>query len=469
MRQKLKLIILLAIWMPVTGLSQFSISGKVTDNKTEEPLPGAHVVLDGYFLSVTTGLNGDFLINNLKAGSYKLKVTFIGYKTAVQIVDVQSDKTVNFQLSYTAIMSDEVIVSAVRVDKKSPTAYSTLNKEQIDQNNTGQDLPYILQMTPSVVTTSDAGAGIGYTGIRIRGTDITRINVTMNGVPVNDAESHGVYFVDLPDLASSVDNIQVQRGVGTSSNGAAAFGASINIQSTRLQAISYAEINSSAGSFNTFKNTVRFGSGLLDGKWAFDGRLSAISSNGYIERGWSDLRSFYFSGGYFGEKTIVKAIITSGKEKTYQAWNGISKEQLKIDRRYNPGGEMLDEDGNVIGFYDNQTDNYQQDYYQFHIAQKLTDNLDLSSALYYTKGKGYYENYRNQKKYEKYGFDNVIIGSDTICKTNLIDQKWLDNDFYGLNLALNYKKQKMKIIFGGSYNYYEGDHFGYIIWAEHAS
>ncbi len=366
-------------------------------------------------------------------------------------------------------MSDEVIVQSTRVQEKSPSTYSTIENTEIVRQNTGQDLPFILQITPSVVTTSDAGAGVGYTGIRIRGTDITRINVTMNGVPVNDAESHDVFFVDLPDLASSVDNIQIQRGVGTSSNGAAAFGASINIQTTSLNPDPYAELNSAAGSFSTFKNTLRFGSGLVNGKWAFDGRLSAIQSDGYIDRGWSNLKSFYVSGGYFGEKTILKAIVTSGWEQTYQAWNGTPKDSLSTNRTYNPSGEMYDNDGNIIGYYDNETDNYRQDYYQLHFVQELNKNLNLSSALFYTKGKGYYESYKNKDSYSDYGFDDVIIGGDTITKTNLINQKWLDNDFYGLNLALNYTHNKINATIGGGWNQYQGDHYGYIIWAEHSS
>ncbi len=366
-------------------------------------------------------------------------------------------------------MSDEVIVQATRAQDKSPTTYAIVDKQQIADNNIGQDLPYILQISPSVVTTSDAGAGVGYTGIRVRGTDITRINVTMNGVPVNDPESQNVYFVDLPDLASSVDNIQIQRGVGTSTNGAAAFGASINIQTTKLNPDPYAEINSMAGSYKTFKNTVRFGSGLIDGKWAFDGRYSNINSDGYIDRGWSKLNSFYLSGGYYGEKDIFKVIVTSGWEKTYQAWYGIPKDSLETNRRYNPSGEMYDEEGNITGYYDNQTDNYRQTYYQMHYAHQFNPNLNLSAALFYTKGKGYYESYRNMDEYSDYGFEDVIIGDDTISETNLIRQKWLDNDFYGLNASVNYTKEKINFTAGGGFNYYDGDHYGYIIWAEHAS
>ncbi|MCF8368083.1 MAG: TonB-dependent receptor [Bacteroidales bacterium] len=461
-------IILAILLIPVLGFSQYSIRGKVIDKESEKPLPGAHIILDDSYLSATSGGNGYFIFNKVKAGLHRITVSFMGYKPMVITRQIEADTELEIALEYTAIISEEVIIQAVRVDKKSPTTVTSISREQISANNSGQDLPYILQLSPSTVTSSDAGAGVGYTGIRIRGTDISRINVTMNGVPINDAESHGVYFVDLPDLASSVDNIQVQRGVGTSTNGAAAFGASINIQTSSLQADPFAEVNSQAGSFNTFKNTVSFGSGLIDEKWAFDGRLSSISSDGYINRGWSDLRSFYLSGGYYGEKTIVKAIITSGKENTYQAWYGISKEQLETDRRYNPAGEMYGEEGELEGFYHNQTDNYQQDYYQLHLAQKISDHLNLSSAVFYTKGKGYYENYRNNKSYSSYGLENVIIGSDTLTQTNMVDQKWLDNDFYGINLALKYNKHGLKATLGSGLNFYEGGHYGYIVWAQNA-
>ncbi|MEZ5197982.1 MAG: TonB-dependent receptor [Bacteroidales bacterium] len=463
------ILLLLLGLLPVFSFSQYSIYGKVTDKETQESLPGAYVILDDSAQIASSDAQGNYKFTDIRSGQHKLTVSFIGYKTVVRDIDLQKNINLNFELKYTALLTDEVIVQATRAQKKSPTTYSVVGKQQITDNNTGQDLPYILQITPSVVTTSDAGAGVGYTSIRIRGTDITRINVTMNGVPVNDPESQGVYFVDLPDLASSVDNIQIQRGVGTSTNGAAAFGASINIQTTKLNPDPYAEINSIAGSFNTFKNTLNFGSGLINGKWAFDGRISAIQSDGYIVRGWSDLKSYYISGGYYGEKSILKAIVTSGKEKTYQAWYGTPKDSLKTNRKYNPSGEMYDDNWNLIGFYDNQTDNYQQDYYQLHFAHQFNRRLNLSTALFYTKGKGYYESYRNKDTYEEYGFENVVVGGDTITETNLIRQKWLDNDFYGINLSMNYTINKLDISVGGNWNQYEGDHYGYIIWAEYTS
>lgn len=466
---KTGILALFACCIPQLLFSQFSISGKVTDKESGVGLPGAHVVLSGTELASFTDPSGYYKITGLSKGMYTIEVTFIGYEKSVLSTELNTDKVIGIALRYSVVMSDEIIVQSTRVDENSPTVYSTVSKQQIEANNTGQDLPYILQLSPSVVTSSDAGAGVGYTGIRIRGTDISRINVTMNGVPVNDAESQTVYFVDLPDLASSIDNIQVQRGVGTSTNGAAAFGASINIQTTSLNPDPYGEFNSVAGSFNTFKNTARFGTGLIDNKWAFDGRLSSVISDGYINRGWSDLNSFYLSGGYYGKKTILKAIVTSGSESTYQAWYGTPKDSLSTNRTYNPSGEMFDENGNISGYYDNQTDNYKQDYYQLHFAQKLSDDLDLTSALFYTKGKGYYESYRNNDSYAEYGFEDVIIGGDTITETNLVRQKWLDNNFYGLNLALTYEVNKIKATFGGGYNYYDGDHYGYIVWAEQSS
>lgn len=461
--------ILLITIFPYALFAQYAVSGKITDKESGKPLAGASIVVQNSKLSSASATDGTYVVAGLKKGIYRFKVSFVGYKSISQEVDVNESRTVDFALEYSPVISDEVIVHSTRVQEKSPSTYSTIESAEIIRQNTGQDLPVILQITPSVVTTSDAGAGVGYTGIRIRGTDITRINVTMNGVPVNDAESHDVFFVDLPDLASSVDNIQIQRGVGTSSNGAAAFGASINIQTTSLNPDPYAELNSAAGSFNTFKNTLRFGSGLVNGKWAFDGRLSAIQSDGYIDRGWSNLKSFYVSGGYFGEKTILKAIVTSGWEQTYQAWNGTPKDSLSENRTYNPSGEMYGDNGNIVGYYDNETDNYRQDYYQLHFVQQFNQNLNLSSALFYTKGKGFYESYINMDSYSDYGFDEVIIGGDTITETNLINQKWLDNDFYGLNVALNYSRNRLNATFGGGWNSYEGDHYGYIIWAEHSS
>jgi len=368
-----------------------------------------------------------------------------------------------------AILGEEVNIIATRAQDKTPTTYSMMNHVDIEKNNLGQDLPFIIENTPSVVVTSDAGTGIGYTGINIRGTDLTRINVTLNGIPVNDAESQGVWFVDLPDLASSAGNIQIQRGVGTSTNGAGAFGASINIQTIPFEQDPYGEINSSAGSFNSFKNTIRFGTGLMDDKFEFDGRISRITSDGYIDRAFSKLTSFSLSGGYYGKKTTLKVIVLSGTEKTYQAWGGVPKDSLATNRTYNPEGGYIDNNGK-IAYYNNQTDNYTQTNCQLLFSQEINSSLNLNVALHYTKGSGYYESYDTAQSFSAYNLNNVIIGGTTITKTNLIDQKWLDNDFYGFTFSGNYhRKDKLKITLGGALNQYYGKHYGKVIWAQYAS
>lgn len=452
--------------LPAAMIAQFSISGKVTAKDNGNPLPGAHIIVENSIYSTATDELGNYNITNLKEGDYQLKISYVGFKTQVIDINIDKNTTKNVSLEPANIFSEEVIITAIRANDESPTTYTVMNQTQIAKRNMGKDLPYIFKTTPSLVVTSDAGAGVGYTGMRIRGTDLTGINVTLNGVPVNDAESHNVFFVDLPDLASSINDVQIQRGVGTSTNGAASFGASININTGENNIDPFAEVSSAYGSFNTFKNTVSFGSGLLKNKWNFSGRLSSISSDGYIDRASSDLQSAYLSGSYIGEKDIFKAVAILGKEKTYQAWYGVPKDSLKTNRTYNPAGEMYDNDGNFLGYYNNQTDNYTQNYYQLHYAHKFNDKLNLATTGFLTTGKGYYESYRNQDDYSDYGILDTIIGNDTISSTNLVRQKWLDNKYYGLNLALNYSTERINLNFGGGWNRYEGDHFGKIIWAQ---
>jgi iron complex outermembrane receptor protein len=377
-----------------------------------------------------------------------------------------------------------VVVNATRADRKSAMAYSNIDNKKIAEQNLGQDLPYLLNQQTSIVTTSDAGTGVGYTGIRIRGSDATRVNVTINGIPVNDAESQGAYWVDLPDIASSIDNIQIQRGVGTSTNGAGAFGGSLNIQTTKLNPKAYGEYNASYGSFNTFKNTVNVGSGLIDEKFAFDARLSKITSDGFIDRGKSNLQSYYLSGGYFGKSNIVKFITFSGQEETYQAWNGIPEARLKgdvqgmedyINRNYldaEDADHLRNSSNRTYNqfTYDNQVDHYKQDYYQLHYSHEFNSQWNSHVALFYTKGKGYYEEYKKGEAFSKYGLDDVTIGSTTITSTNLVRRRWLDNDFYGTTFSLEYNShKKLSALIGGGWNQYKGQHFGEVIWAQYAS
>ncbi|WP_395051273.1 TonB-dependent receptor [Flavobacterium sp.] len=362
---------------------------------------------------------------------------------------------------------DEVLVSAVRATTKMPVSFSNLDKKEIKLRNLGQDIPILMNYLPSVVTTSDAGNGVGYTGIRVRGSDATRVNVTINGIPYNDSESHGTYWVNMPDFASSVESLQLQRGVGTSTNGAGAFGASLNMLTDSYSDNPSGEISSSFGSFNTFKNTVKFSTGLINNHFEIAGRLSALKSDGYIDRAKSDLKSYFLQGTYVGKTTLIKALAFGGKEKTYQAWYGVDAATMETDRTFNPAGMYTDESGNTR-FYDNQTDNYQQDHYQLHWNERITDNWSTNLAFHYTKGKGYYEEYQEDQNFADYGLA-PIVAAPTVNTTDLVRQKWLDNDFYGTTFSANYKEENLDLIFGGGWNKYEGDHFGKVIWARFAS
>ncbi len=360
---------------------------------------------------------------------------------------------------------DEVLLKAVRAHSQTPVTFSNLNKKDFQSRNLGQDIPMMLNYLPSVVTTTDAGAGVGYTGIRVRGSDATRVNVTINGIPYNDSESQGTFWVNMPDFASSTENIQLQRGVGTSTNGSAAFGASLNVMTDSFSEKASVELANSFGSFNTRKHTVKFSSGLLDNKFELAGRLSQIKSDGYIDRASSDLKSYFLQGTYIQGSTLLKALVFGGQEITYQAWNGLEDpDKLENDRTYNPAGEMYDSDGNLIGFYDNEVDHYNQDHYQLHWNEKWSTKWSSTLALHYTKGKGFYENYKGGEKLSKYGLSPVVINGVSINKTDIIRQKWLDNDFYGTVFSINYKDQDWNVIVGGGVNKYEGAHFGTILW-----
>jgi iron complex outermembrane recepter protein len=467
----MKNLILLAsvMLMPLLGLGQSQIAGRVLDAQTNEPLSGAHVSIEGTYLKTITDVQGRFQFTGLETAENLLKVSFMGYETLLREIDPSKDKDIKVMMQRRIVLEDEVIISSTRMTATMPSTFSDISGDDIRRINLGQDMPMLLQTSPSVVTTSDAGAGIGYTGIRVRGTDITRINVTVNGIPLNDPESHGVFWVNLPDLASSVESIQLQRGVGTSANGAAAFGASINIQTQALRSEPYAEISSAAGSFNTLKNNVMLGSGLIDGKFTIDARLSKINSDGYIDRAFSDLKSFFVSGGYYSDKSILRVNVFSGNEKTYQAWNGIPYDSLDVNRTYNPSGEYTDKDGN-LQYYDNETDNYQQDHYQLLYTRELNNNLILNLAGFYVRGFGYYENYKQNQRFSSYALPSIIIGGDTITRTNLVRRKYLDNHFAGGNFSLNCDASgQTRIYFGGGLNHYDGAHYGTVQWAEFAS
>ena len=451
------------------GFSQLTLTGKITD-KAGKALPGATIAVKGTYLGTVANSYGDYKFQNLKEGNYNFVVSFLGYQSTQKEIQVTKSTSLDFSLESSAIMADEVLVAATRAGNKAPVAVTNLSSDDVRKQNTGQDIPYQLNLTPSMVVSSEAGSGVGYSALRIRGTDASRINVTVNGVPLNDSESQGVFWVNMPDFSSSVDNIQIQRGVGTSTNGAAAFGATINFQTETINADPYAEVQSVAGSFNTFRNTIKVGTGLIDGKFSFDARYSRLKSDGFVDRAFSDHESFFVSGTYYKEKSMLKFNVMSGDQKTGISWWGNPTvnnpdESVVEDRKYNPAGEYTDENG-VTRYYDNQTDNYKQTHYQLFYSQELTSNLNMNAALHYTKGKGFYEQYKEDESYAEYGLSNPIYGAEEVSSTDLTRQKWLKNDFYGFTYSLNYKKNSVDASFGGAWNRYDGDHFGNILWAQ---
>ncbi len=458
MKQQL-LTLLLTCLLPIFASAQYNINGSV-QNENGDNVVGATVWLENTNIGTITDGEGYFELNNLRSNLYELKIRFLGYAIHTEKVYLTGNQTVNIILRNSNYLVDTVLVAATRAEANSATAYTNVSKEELDKLNLGQDVPILLDFTPSVVTTSDAGAGIGYTGIRVRGSDATRVNVTLNGIPLNDSESHGTFWVDLPDFASSVENIQIQRGVGTSTNGAGAFGASVNIQTLGLRTEPYAEYNGTYGSFNTLKNSVQFGTGVLKDHFTIDGRLSKITSDGYIDRASSDLKSFFFSAAYHDANNILRLNVFSGKEITFQAWNGVPEELLETNRTFN---EFT---------YDNQVDNYQQDHYQLHYARQISDQLSANIALHYTHGQGYFEQYKEGEDIADYGLVNTdvfqISEGDTalVESSDLIRRRWLDNDFYGFTYALKYQNEKLNATLGGAWNNYVGDHFGEVIWAQ---
>ena len=377
------------------------------------------------------------------------------WATGVNAVEpVDSLKSVELQ---------DVQVSSIRATKKTPMAFTNMNREQLKQVNYGKDVPYLLSLTPSVTLTSDAGNGIGYTSLRVRGTDPSRINITANGIPMNDAESAQLYWVNMGDFASSVQSMQIQRGVGTSTNGAGAFGATLNMQTENIGTQPFIGLDFSGGSYYSHKETLRFGTGLLGEHWGIQGRLSNIGSKGYLDRASTKLNSYFIQAGWFGDNTVVKFITFNGTEETYHAWNYTSKyEQSLYGRRYNSCGEYYDDEGNTR-YYDNQTDNYHQQNYQLIWNQRLSRELNLNTALHYTKGSGYYEEYKRKRTLFEYELDPEM----TWAKSDLVRQKKMDNDFYGVVASLNYNnRENLQATLGGGWNKYDGDHFGVIKWVK---
>lgn len=458
-------------------MAQYKLSGTVTEGKGNIVISGATIEVAGNG-STQSADDGSFAISLRQKGNYKVIVTTIAFKRWEQIITINQKETkLNIQLEQVALFLKPVEVTGIRAADRMPFTKTNLNKLDIEKMNTGVDLPFLLNQTPSVVVNSDAGNGIGYTGIRIRGTDATRINMTLNGIPYNDAESQGLFFVNLPDFASSVNSIQIQRGVGTSSNGAGAFGATMNLSTNEFNEKAYAEVTNGFGSFNSWRHTVKAGTGLLNNHFTIDARLSFINSDGFIDRATTDLRSFYLSAAYLNKKSSLRFNVFSGKEITFQAWNGIPEAKLKGDAAalqnhyWNNLGVLYktrEDSLNLFNpnnnrtyntfLYNNQTDNYQQDHYQLFFNNELNSSWNLNTAFFLTRGRGYYEEYRTDVDLGDYGLSSA--------ESDIIRQLWLDNWYYGTTYSLQYKKNKDQLTFGGAYTRYKGLHYGKIIWSE---
>lgn len=445
-------------------------------NERSSPISDATVTVNNSSKKTNERGEADFTVQN--NSTVPVNVSHVGYSDYKTTLAAGST-SLTVQMKLKVIQSEEVFVYATRAKENAATTFKNISKEEIKKNNLGQDIPYLLDQTPGVIIGSDAGAGIGYTNMTIRGSDNQRINVTINGIPLNDAESQGSFFINLPDFASSTESIQIQRGIGTSTNGAGAFGASLNLQTDALETKPYAELNNSFGSYNSWKNTIKAGTGLINNKFAFNTRLSRISSIGYIERATSNLQSLYVDGGLYTDKHILKATVFTGKEKTYQAWYGTAEPLLKGDRadleRYannnfglysGPEYERLMNADRRYNYYtyDNQTDNYKQTHSHLHYTYTANNAWNLNAALHYTRGAGYYEEFRENDKLSPYGIPNLVQGGETIDRSDLVRRRWLDNHFYGTTFSANYKPSTLwNFTLGGAYNEYIGDHYGEVI------
>ncbi len=427
----------------LTNAQKFTISGKVVNNK-QEALNRASVMVKETNQGTSSDKNGAFQLN-LEKGNYTLLISYIGFKSVQKKIALTENKDLTFVLLLDEYVLDEVLVSAVRATSDIPITFSNLNKIEISKRNLGQDIPILLNYLPSVISSSDAGAGVGYTYLNVRGSNSERINVTINGIPYNDAESHGTFWVNLGDFASSTENLQLQRGVGTSTNGSGAFGASLNILTDAISEKAGGEISNSFGSYNTRKHTVKFSTGKLNENFEISGRFSNIHSDGYVDRAFTDLKSYFLQASYSDENTLIKALTFGGEERTYQSWFGLDAQQLAENRRQNPYT------------YKNEVDDYGQNHYQLHWHEKLSKNWSTNLGLNYTKGAGYFEQYKTDENAAD--FNNIIEDG-----SNVIVRRWLDNNFYVINFNSTYTNEKLTVISGGSYSNYSGDHFGEVIW-----
>lgn len=478
----MKRIYLIILLVAVCGqIFSQNVKGKITDSEGN-PLPGASIIVHNTFVGTSSDAEGNFNLR-LRAGNSKLEISFIGYKTLVRDVKVM-DRDVDLGqivLQSESFLTEEIVVRATRVGENMPMAFTNIDGSELRQRNAVQDIPYLLELTPSFVATSESGTGVGYTNYRIRGTDPSRINVTINGIPLNDGESQTVFWVNMPDFASSVSNVQIQRGVGTSTNGAAAFGASINFQTTTVSYGPYANISLSGGSFNTFQQTVNAGTGIMDNGFSFDVRLTNLQSDGYVYNSFSDNQAAMFTGAWHGEKSFVRFNFMHGRERTGISWWGCPIDSLETNRTFNPAGVYYDAQGN-LQYYHDQTDNYKQTHFQLLYSTRLSSRLDFNSAIHFTRGAGFYEQFRVNERLNRYGLepftiipspvisngDTIPVDPVTISRMDMVRRRMMENDFYGATISLNYTKSNMNISVGAAWNLYDGDHFGRIIWMRYA-
>lgn len=476
-QKHMRVILISFLLLPILLRGQSDVSGLVTDKETNTPVPGATLVFQPTGKMTVTDDFGRFIFRKISTGQYSITVRHIGFDQITTSFSIPETSEINFQLQPSSTLAETVVVKATRSDEKTPMTFSNLERQAIARQNFGQDMPYILNFTPSVVTTSDAGTGIGYTGIRIRGSDATRINVTINGIPYNDSESQGVFWVNIPDIASSVESVQIQRGVGTSGNGPGAFGATVNLQTNLTRDEPYAELIQSAGSFNSLRTTLGGGSGNHLGKFSTEGRLSFISSDGFIDRATANLKSYYFQAGYFGDKTILRAMMFGGREVTYQSWYGVPESRLKNDREgmeftaltegWNDEqlNHLLRSGARTFNFYtyENQVDDYGQDHFQLHGSRRFNENLTANLSLHRTGGAGYFEEFRPNETYADYGLNNITVNGEVTSTGKLVRRRWLDNKFFGTTWSLLYDNKKFQSVLGGGWNQYDGDHYGEVI------
>ncbi len=448
---------LIAAMLGLAAHAQTRLGGTIS-SEGDEPLVGVSLVVgDEQRFGTTTDREGRYSIGGLRPGAIRMRLTYVGYLPVDTLLHLEEgDNTFSLGMQPNVVLMREAEVTALRAGDRAPFAVSKVSREELERINTGVDLPVLLDQQAGVVTTTDAGTGIGYTGLRIRGSDATRINVTLNGVPINDPESQAVFWVNMPDLASGLEDIEIQRGVGTSTNGPGAFGASINMRSAAIQREAFGEISAFGGSFNTQRYNARFGTGLINERFSIDGRLSSITSDGYIDRATADLKSYQFQAAWLGTKRSLRFFTMSGREVTYQAWEGVPQEVIDTNRTFNPYT------------YDNQVDDYRQTHYQLLFDQQLGDNATFNITLFRVLGAGYFEQFREDDDLSNYGIAPINVGDTTILNSDLIRRRWLDNTMDGVNVSLERRMGAHRLVLGGSYSNYNNDHFGEVIWARWA-